>query len=147
MPIIIEKQLIPPHQFGFRQKHSTIEQVHRIVRKINNKMEAKKYCSAAFIDISQAFDKVWRKGLLYKLRIKIPSHFYYILKSYLQTLFRQTKWGNYEATQNPLRPPTRKEYLDLSCTYCLLQTYLPPEESPQLYTRMILLSSQLTKTL
>lgn len=59
MPIIIEKQFIPPHQFGFRQKHSTIEQVHRIVKKINNEMEAKKYCSAAFIDISQVFDKVW----------------------------------------------------------------------------------------
>jgi hypothetical protein len=29
-PIIAEKHLVPTHQFGFRKKHSTIDQVHRI---------------------------------------------------------------------------------------------------------------------
>jgi hypothetical protein len=27
--------LILNHQFGFRQRHSTIEQIHRMVRRIN----------------------------------------------------------------------------------------------------------------
>ena len=27
-PILDEKQIIPTHQFGFRNKHSTIDQVH-----------------------------------------------------------------------------------------------------------------------
>lgn len=67
-PIIVEKKLIPDHQFGFRQKHkSTIEQVHRLVDNINNTLEQKKYCSAAFLDIAQAFDRVWHDGLLFKV--------------------------------------------------------------------------------
>jgi len=60
---IIADNLIPSHQFGFRPKHGTIEQVHRVVHKINDNLENKRFCSAAFIDISQAFDKVWHTGL------------------------------------------------------------------------------------
>jgi hypothetical protein len=32
------------------------------------------YCSAAFLDISQAFDKVFHAGLLYKLRQALKEH-------------------------------------------------------------------------
>jgi hypothetical protein len=41
------------------------------------------YCSAAFFEISQAFDKVWHTGLLYKLRRSLPLNYFLILKSYL----------------------------------------------------------------
>jgi len=34
MPIIEERKIIPDHQFGFRSKHSTVDQIHRIVKKI-----------------------------------------------------------------------------------------------------------------
>lgn len=76
-------QLIPAHQFGFREKHSTIEQVHRIVNNIKSDLDSKKYCSAVFLDVTQAFDKVWHPGLLYKIRKIIPQHFK-VLKSYLE---------------------------------------------------------------
>jgi len=52
IPIIADNNLIPSHQFGFRPKHGTIEQVHRVVHKINDDLENKRFCSAAFIDIS-----------------------------------------------------------------------------------------------
>jgi predicted metallopeptidase len=32
LPIITERCLIPNHQFGFRQHHSTIEQIHRVTQ-------------------------------------------------------------------------------------------------------------------
>lgn len=51
-PELEENKVIPDHQFGFREQHSTIEQVHRIVRKINNDFEEKRYCSAIFLDIT-----------------------------------------------------------------------------------------------
>lgn len=57
--------------------------MHRVVKKINEDFERKRYCSAAFLDISQAFDKVWHKGLLYKLKANLPHHYYEILRSYL----------------------------------------------------------------
>ncbi|KAH0813919.1 hypothetical protein GEV33_008872 [Tenebrio molitor] len=56
--IIAERKIIPNHQFGFRNEHGTIEQVHRLVNQINKDLNAKRYCSAAFLDISQAFDKI-----------------------------------------------------------------------------------------
>jgi hypothetical protein len=77
--------LIPNHEFGFRQRHSTIEHAHRIVQRINEALENKQYCSAAFLDISQAFDKVWHTGLLYKLRRSLPPNYFLILKSYLHS--------------------------------------------------------------
>lgn len=43
------------HQFGFR-KGPIAE-------------ERKDGCSAAFVDVSQAFDRAWHTGLLYKLKL------------------------------------------------------------------------------
>jgi hypothetical protein len=51
-PILAANNTIPAHQFGFRPKHGTIQQVHRIIRRINNDMEHRRYCTAVFIDIS-----------------------------------------------------------------------------------------------
>jgi hypothetical protein len=48
LPMVENNRLIPNHQFGFRQKHSTIEQTHRIVQRINEALEHMQYCSAAF---------------------------------------------------------------------------------------------------
>ena len=83
-PIIIQRKLIPNHQFDFREQHGTTEQVHRVVNKISRDLENKRYCSAAFLDIAQAFDKVWHDGLLYKLKQQLPHHYFQILKSYLK---------------------------------------------------------------
>jgi hypothetical protein len=83
LPVVENNRLIPNHQFGFRQRHSTREQTHRIVQKINEALESKQYCSAEFLDISQAFDKVWHTGLLYRLRRPLSLNYFLILKSYL----------------------------------------------------------------
>jgi hypothetical protein len=57
-PLLHAQRAIPDHQFCFRQKHATIEQVHRVTNVITEALESHKYCTAAFLDISQAFDKV-----------------------------------------------------------------------------------------
>jgi hypothetical protein len=72
-------------QFGVRQRHSTIEQTHRIIQRINKVIENKQCCSTAFLDIFQAFDKVWHSGLLYKLRQSLPPNYILIPKSYLHS--------------------------------------------------------------
>jgi hypothetical protein len=45
---------------------------------MNEALEYKQYSSAAFLDISHAFDKVWHTGLLYKLRLFIPLNYFLV---------------------------------------------------------------------
>jgi len=59
---------IPHHQFGFRRAHTTIQQCHRLAETIHKTIENHQYCTAVFLGISQAFDKVWHPGLLFKIK-------------------------------------------------------------------------------
>lgn len=56
---IEKKKLIPNHQFGFRNKHTTNEQVYRITDITEKALEEEKICTAVFLDVAQAFNKVW----------------------------------------------------------------------------------------
>jgi hypothetical protein len=56
-----------------------------MVRRTNEALENKHYSPATFIDISQAFDKAWYTGLLYKLILSFPLNYFLILKSYLHS--------------------------------------------------------------
>jgi hypothetical protein len=49
---------LPDHQLGFRAAHSTVQQTHRITTTITTALSSKQYCTAAFLDVAQAFDKV-----------------------------------------------------------------------------------------
>ena len=82
-PIINNSGVIPNTQFGFRSHHSTIHQINRITDTIASSLEKKQFCVAAFLDVAQAFDRVWHKGLLYKLKNLLPPTFFLLLKSYL----------------------------------------------------------------
>ena len=83
LPLLEDLKTLPDHQFGFPKQHATTEQIHRITHNISQTLEKKKYCSAIFLDIQQAFDKVWHEGLLYKLKKVLPHTYYSILKAYL----------------------------------------------------------------
>ena len=71
-PHLYQNKIIPQHQFGFRAKHGTVEQVNRITNEIRKAFDDKKYCSAIFLDVAQAFDKVWHAGLIYKIKELLP---------------------------------------------------------------------------
>lgn len=97
-PYLNDQQLIPAHQFGFRKDHNTIEQVHRIVTQIRKAFEEKLYCSSLFIDISQAFDKVWHKGLIYKIVQSLPQNTHRLLQSYLTDRSFVVKYKSYTSS-------------------------------------------------
>jgi hypothetical protein len=67
---------MPPHQFGFRNQHSTVQQTHRIIHAIHQALEDKQYCTSVFLDVSQAFDKVWHAGLLFKIKKVFPIQYF-----------------------------------------------------------------------
>jgi len=43
----------------------------------------KKYCCGVFLDVAQAFDKVWHKGLHIKLREQLPHTGCAFIEAYL----------------------------------------------------------------
>ena len=71
-PVITCRKLMPDHQFSFRKYHSTNEQVNREYSIAQKALEDGNFCTAVFLDISQAFDKVWHHGLLHKLKHFLP---------------------------------------------------------------------------
>lgn len=73
-----------------------------VTRKITKDLEEKNYCSAAFLDISQAFDKVWHKGLLFKIRKKLPLNYFLIIKSYLQDRHFLVKHVDEQTSLHPI---------------------------------------------
>ena len=46
-------------------------------------MENQRYFTTAFLDVSQAFDKLWHPELLFKIRRILPSSYFNLLKLYL----------------------------------------------------------------
>ena len=72
-PIIEMKILISDHQFGFRNKRSTIEQMHRLINEIIVALENKQYCTALFMDVEKAFDKINHESLLQTIRKQVPE--------------------------------------------------------------------------
>jgi len=59
------------------------------------------YCSAVFLDVSQAFDKVWHQGFLLKIKQTLPPAYFNLLQSYLQNRHFVTTYKN---ETSPLPP-------------------------------------------
>ncbi len=60
--------LLKTNQSGFTPVDSTINQLINICNKIHCQLDNDDEILAVFLDLSKAFDKVWHKGLLYKLK-------------------------------------------------------------------------------
>jgi hypothetical protein len=65
---LLEIIFLNDFQSGFRAGESTVNQLTYIVHKIYEAPEMGKEVCMVFLDFSKAFDKVWHKGLLYKLK-------------------------------------------------------------------------------
>ena len=78
--------VFPPPQnfFGFRKNRSTADQVTLLTQDIQNSFQQKMKTLAVFVDLTKAFDKVWKEGLLYKLlRKRVCGNMYPWIQRYL----------------------------------------------------------------
>ena len=77
-------QLLNNYQTGYRKNRSTEDQLILLAQEIENAFQEKKKVIAVFVDLSKAFDKVWKKGLLLKLATcGINGNMFYWIKNLL----------------------------------------------------------------
>lgn len=96
--------LIPPQQFGFRSHHSTCHQLLRVSEDIIKGFERKCHTTAVFLDVGQAFDRVWHEGLLFKLRdFGFPVYLQNIVKSFLQDRTFSVNIGGILSSTRPIK--------------------------------------------
>ena len=80
-----ENNLITDAQYGFRRGSSTLDQLLDLYDNIMKNMDEKMVTKLLFLDVSKAFDKVWHKGLIYKLkRLGIEGDLLEFFKDYLE---------------------------------------------------------------
>ena len=63
-----ENYILSIYQSGFQPGMSTITQLLEVYHKFCQAVDSGKEIRVVFLDIQKAFDKVWHKGLLYKLK-------------------------------------------------------------------------------
>jgi hypothetical protein len=99
-PILDANQIIPQHQFGFLHQHSTLDQVNRITAIIEQALEEKQVCATMFLDVAQAFDKVWNAGLLNKIEQLLPTEYSQLLNLTSPTVTSGLNKGKSTLTSN-----------------------------------------------
>ena len=72
---LLKEELLNPNQSGFHPSDSCINQLIAITHEIFEAFDCNPTLEvgSVFLDISKAFDKVWHKGLLYKLKCRSIS--------------------------------------------------------------------------
>jgi hypothetical protein len=82
---------------------------------------------AAFLDISQAFDRVWHTGLLHKLRQFLPLNYYLILIICITDISKSRLKIHTQTTSPLTREYLKVVSLALYFTSSTLLTYKPPQ--------------------
>ncbi|KAJ4427500.1 hypothetical protein ANN_25148 [Periplaneta americana] len=99
---LLQASILPPYQFGFRRNHSTNHQGLRITEQIAQGFENKEQTAVSFLDFTQAFDRVWHKGLRYKLhKSGVPDYLCNIMTSFLSNRTFSVRVG---CTHSSVRP-------------------------------------------
>ena len=102
---LLKEDLLNPNQSGFRPSDSCINQLIAITHEIfeafdcNPTLEVR----SVFLDISKAFDRVWYKGLLYKLKcMGISGEIYKLLGNYLSGRFQRVVLNGQTSSWRPI---------------------------------------------
>ena len=80
-----ENHLLSNTQSAYRKNRSTEDQLVYLAQELENAFQEKKKVLAAFVDLTKAFDKVWKEGLLLKLlNKKVEGKMYHWIRDFLQ---------------------------------------------------------------
>ena len=108
------------NQAGFRSGFRTEDQLFRLSQRILDGFQKKHHTTAVFVDLKQAYDRVWRRGLLLKMKnTGIHGKMYRWLKSFLTDRTIQTRVNDGVSSKEVLEEGL-PQGSPLSCTLFLL---------------------------
>ena len=103
-------QLISKIQTGYRRNRNTEDQLVLLAQEIENAFQEKKKVLTVFVDLSKAFDKVWKKGLFLKLATcGINGNMLYLIHNFLSQRTARVKLEGKSSHQR--RRSTGRSYL------------------------------------
>ena len=115
-----ETKTLSKNQAGFRAGCRTEDQLFRLTQKILDGFQKKHHTTAVFVDLKQAYDRVWRKGLLLKMKdAGIHGKLYSWLKDFLTNRTIQTRVNDAMSSKAVLEEGL-PQGSPLSCTLFLL---------------------------
>ena len=96
---LTENKIIGPQQFGFTKGTSAIDQLLEVYFNIVSTLDKQMIAKFIFLDVSKAFDKVWRKGLIHKLkRYGVRGSLLGWFESYLEDRLKRVVLKGYFST-------------------------------------------------
>ena len=112
--------IITQTQAGFRRQCRTEDQLFRFTQKVLDGFQKQLQTTAIFIDLQQAYDRVWRTGLFQKMQnLGIKSNIYTWIKSFLSDRLIQTKF-NAALSSKETQEEGLPQGSSLSCTLFLV---------------------------
>ena len=113
-------QVLNVHQAGFRKGQRTEDLLFRMTQQIIDGFNQKKSTVGIFVDLQQAYDRVWRKGLFIKMQnTGIHGKLYTWIKNFLTDRLIQTKVQNAFSSKRVLEEGL-PQGSSLSCTLFLI---------------------------
>ena len=113
-------------QSGFRPGRSTIDQIMRLQNAINNYNHNKGYTVGVFIDFNNAFDMVWREGLLIKIKkLGLTGNIFSFIKNFLTNRTIQVRVGNEISSSRLLQNGTAQGSVISPLLFLLMINDLP----------------------
>ena len=112
--------LLCEEQSGFRSNSRTEDQLFTLCQKVHDGFQEEKHTTAIFVDLQQAYDRVWRKGLLLKIqRLGIQGNLYKWIKGFLHERTIQTMIEKRTSAKRTLEEGI-PQGSSLSCTLFLI---------------------------
>ena len=99
-----QNNIISEYQCGFTKFRQTNDHVFRIIQDGTQAFNKNMFMGAIFIDIEKAFDRVWHKGLIFKLsELGLPDYLGAWIKNYLSERTFQVKVNGILSSQKLIR--------------------------------------------
>ena len=104
---------------------TVLEQLHRVIEQNLSAFENKEYCNALFLDVREAFDRVWHSGILLKIKNTLHATYFGLLRSYLENRRFAVRFHSALSNEHNVAAGVPQESLLGPLLYCLYSYDMP----------------------